>query len=71
MLRHGRREVVVKGLITMVLAGVFAAVGLGCRDTTPPPPNVPVPSADNPDAVRTHDPIKPLPPQPRDVEQNP
>lgn len=40
--------------------GLAAATFVGCAKT-PPPPRVPVPSRDNRDIVREHDPVKPLP----------
>lgn len=51
-----------------MVAGWMSA---GCRDNSPPPPNVPVPTTDNPNAVRRSDPVKPLPnqPAPHGVEQ--
>lgn len=66
------REVVVKFIGRMLVLAI-AGVGLsaGCRDNTPPPPNVPVPTAENPESVRTHDPIKPLPGQAPVERQDP
>jgi len=48
-------------MLTLGMLG--AGLQVGCRDNTPPPPNVPVPSADDPNARRERDPIKPLPQQ--------
>jgi hypothetical protein len=48
-------------LLVLAIAGVGLAAG--CRDNTPPPPNVPVPTAENTESVRTQDEIKPLPGQ--------
>lgn len=58
-------------LTSVIGAGLLAAMLSGCRDNTPPPPRVPVPTSDNPHARRETDPIKPLPPARREARQAP
>lgn len=41
--------------------GVLTAATIAGCANTPPPPRVPVPSRDNRDVLREHDPVKPLP----------
>lgn len=48
------------GLMLIVLAAWVAAIQCGCRDNTPPPPRVPVPSADNSDRTYQQLPPRPL-----------
>ena len=51
------RSLLVAGILVAALA-----VQAGCRDDSPPPQRVPVPSSRNPDApLRGEDPVKPLP----------
>lgn len=49
-----------------VTAGSMMMGMTGCRDNSPPPPRVPVPSAGNSDAVRERNPQRPLNQEPPD-----
>ena len=57
-------------ILTIAMAVVSVGCLVGCPDNSPPPPRVPVPSADNPDLVLTRDPVKPIPP-PTDMPPEP
>ena len=53
--------------IGWIMSAVVAAGMFGCKDNSPPPPRVPVPSAGNPDAaIRERNPQRPLNQEPAD-----
>jgi hypothetical protein len=61
-----------RGILTIAIVLIGVGFLAGCPDNSPPPPRVPVPSAENPDIVMSRDAVKPMPAQPSEpVHQEP
>lgn len=54
-----------RSIAPILIAGLLAGGGFGCRDNTPPPPRVPVPQPMSDRPTYEHERMKPLPPQSR------